>query len=360
MDVVDLIPEYIWSKICDHLNVSGITSLSLTCRKLYFVINSDLFWSRLIYNQFGDKLRQRYLLDIFTSGTNDKSDMLASIETKTLYDSCLYGKTTFSDRNPDNYYAYLKSCYLLNECNRYILNKLEPVKTKMCLSVNNFRSNIHYHQFKSEYLTCEYRSIIPLAKLMYFYLIDQKRVAATDMISFDNDTHPTEKIAEITCLNGYYVRVDNNIAGELRGIFHSVVPGNYEIIWRLKVVKISDKTDRTVRFNGLCEFQAIPDYGIICKKSFSSTRRSPHWFSQMEMRKDWYLQSTGTFVIYEMSTVYFSTVISMLPYWPYAVDLDYVELKVVHDNNSNFMLRGLEEITKLDCPKLPPIHPFHG
>ncbi|CAF1127504.1 unnamed protein product [Didymodactylos carnosus] len=260
---------------------------------------------------------------IFTNDKNDKSQISAYIQKakqKELY-SC------FSELTLSNVDAYLQSRYFSGVDDEIRL------RWKMVTTITDVRRNIHYVSFKNECLNNDLRQHIPLAKLMYFYLIDRKRMSVTDMFLFDDLTHPTQIEQDPTCLNGYCIRFNDH--QRLRGAFYSIIPGNYEIIWRLKAVKISDSTEK---WGTLSHCFANPDFGTPCCKTFYSPRRGKSkWLPEMEKKNGWCLQSIGTFVVFETSTVYFSIRLHMTPYWAYAIYCDYVELKVVEYNNSNYL-----------------------
>ncbi|CAF1667341.1 unnamed protein product, partial [Didymodactylos carnosus] len=125
----------------------------------------------------------------------------------------------------------------------------------MTMNIDDFRKKIYYYGFNNKLLDL-YRSNILLSKLIYFYLIDQKRISFINenFVQFDNN-HSYIKQNDLTSLNGEVIYIKEIIHWQyglkINMKFTNILPGIYQIIWRMKL--------QQPFLIGCTEFLAVPD-----------------------------------------------------------------------------------------------------
>ncbi|CAF1186106.1 unnamed protein product [Rotaria sordida] len=181
--LIDDLPCHILYHLCKYLSFIDIINTSQTCKRLYILIEKDdYFWMILIKNHFGRKLYQRYVYEIFQNRKNsnyalyhtekDKQKFekrLRKHEAKNVCSFWLLNMLNCKD-NSDGYIAY----------NSIVNQNLHPRtnEIKMSLTMEEF---IEYYLNKTKSLTKKNISQISLCKLIYFYLIESKRILGVDM-----------------------------------------------------------------------------------------------------------------------------------------------------------------------------------
>ena len=100
-------PNDVLYYLCKYLSFIDIVNLSRTCKQLYVLIEKDKhFWMRLIRHQFGFKLYQRYVHEIFQNEKNS--------------DYVLYR----TEKNIQKFEKSYRSHLPINVCGFWLLNLL--------------------------------------------------------------------------------------------------------------------------------------------------------------------------------------------------------------------------------------------
>ncbi|CAF1495702.1 unnamed protein product [Didymodactylos carnosus] len=186
-------------------------------------------------------------------------------------------------------------------------------------------------QKKYPLLSQELFDSIPLSKFIYFHLTQRKRILAVNMDSLEycpvteRYRPPITKYDED--LNDHVALISERYIPALRHTFKSVLPGKYEILSRLKLIKISQEFDnfdfRCLKYN----FAALPEYG----KAIYITHDG-WWYENnyLKNKNNWFTDMWGTTTVYELSDIYVAMEFQLgLELPQYNVLCEYIELKIV-------------------------------
>jgi hypothetical protein len=169
---------------------------------------------------------------------------------------------------------------------------------------------------------------IPFCKLIYFYLIEHKRLLGIDLFgirlrytnkysSCVNQLYPTQE-SDIASLTGRCVRLYTDSSLYLVGIkgkFQSILPGIYQITCRIKLDKNEQyltyynqycsenpSSETSVR----CYFYALADHGLDCERS--EEEMNFDWFESnysLHGNQNWFNETMGQIMVFELSDIYF-------------------------------------------------------
>ncbi|CAF1081113.1 unnamed protein product [Didymodactylos carnosus] len=325
------LPDILWYKIFKYEDLlpSAIINLSVTCKKLNNILNTDQFWSHLIYARFGWKLGKHYLEDIFMQNNVDDEHFLLRTD-----EDEIQIKHQFSLINEMDLSKY-KFLYLNDDINfhlAYVRTKLfesirfdDKKQINMATTIDFVNKNLSYYKFNSYKKNTYYHS---LHKLIYFYLIDCKRVYAIDTVLF-RKWKETTSLYSIREKNVVFLHGGDDFVGDyIVGKFKSILPGTYQIICRLKLITYKNIS---IRNGVICLFHAYADY---CVNTIFKMYQQ-EWFAANE-NSDWFLHTMGTLMIYDMSTIYFKLrYVSTKSHEKYILLCDYIELKIIHIDECN-------------------------
>ncbi|CAF0918933.1 unnamed protein product [Rotaria sordida] len=156
---IDYLPHNILYHLCKYLSFIDIINLSKTCKQLYILTENDnYFWMMLIKNHFGFNLYKRYVHEIFHIEKNS--------------DYVLY--CTNKDKEKFEKYFEIKKSYLSNET-----KKKHPRTNDLRMSLT-IEEVFDYYFKRNTYLTKENILQMSFYKLIYFYLIELKRLLAVN------------------------------------------------------------------------------------------------------------------------------------------------------------------------------------
>ncbi|CAF0953466.1 unnamed protein product [Didymodactylos carnosus] len=303
--LLDLPPELFYL-IGEHLSHDDLSRLSQTCSRLYQFINSDTLWTHLIRFKFPPSIAKLYTNGIFEEERDEATETEKTHQNKAQRPSFLNSKD--SEWKLDA--AAIRSAADYNETT--------VIHLTMHLDQKWFRENVRYYQFnKTHSLNCKN---IPLMKLMYFYLIDRKRVATTDMVVVHlNNENYLREIRTKDSLNGRVVKLFSVCWLDITGKMENILPGKYEFSWRMRL-------DMSAEIDGTTEFLAVPEYGtLICY------RWTDEIIQEMKIKHGtaWFTADMGTTTIYKPSTVYVAVRNWTTPYWKQGLSWDCCELKLL-------------------------------
>jgi hypothetical protein len=321
------LPDIIWYSICDYLpKLTDIIHLSCTNHKLHNILEENSFWRHLIRLRYGSILLNRYCDEIFTNQNSldnlcSSNEHLIELEKQysqlpsaILRNGWILIVTSAQNGNMKGFAAAKRAKFYLPK----IFSQL-----KMAIDENLFRDLIDDH----------YKTI--LSKLIYVYLSKRIRLsfAYETYICFDT-TRVTEPlhpklINDPTSDFGSIAILDLRWLAALRGEFHSIIPGRYAIICRMKLnlLRCEQPSDED-QFTG--EFTCIPEFGMM-----SSFEWDQDWFdlhyvmNNNEDTSQWFEERMGFITVYELSKVYFGLRIWQIPYRKYTLMCDYIELKII-------------------------------
>jgi hypothetical protein len=351
---IDNLPHHVLYYLCKYLSFIDIINLSRACKQLYILIEKDdYFWMRLIKNHFGSKLYQRYVNEIFQNKKNsdyvlyrtdnDRQKFEKSYQNRLPINMCvfwLFNVLNCQD-NSDGYIAY-KSV---------VKQKLRPRtnEIKMSLTLEEFFE--HYFNTNRN-LTNENISQISLCKLIYFYLIEPKRILGVDMFGIYLNCsiyhlHCSNRICsdkheyDSNSLTGKCVRLYSDkmlYQAGIKGKFKSILPGIYEIICRIKL----DKNDKYLTYYNECcsrdhnpkkyiecYFYALADYGLDCERV--ETKMNFNWFESnylLHGNTNWFNETMGRIKVFELSDIYFGFNVKD-PTCYRNILFDYIQLNIV-------------------------------
>ncbi|CAF1215229.1 unnamed protein product [Rotaria sordida] len=351
--LIDDLPYHILYHFCKYLSFIDIINTSQTCKRLYILIEKDdYFWMLLIKNNFGPKLYQRYVYEIFQNRKNsdyalyhtekDKRKFekrLRKHEPKNVCNFWLLNMLDCKD-NSDGYIAY----------NSIVKQKSHPRTNdiNMSLTIEEF---IEYYLNKTKTLTKKDLSQISLYKLIYFYLIESKRLLGVDMFGIyircsKDHFSCTNSITEnqeydSSSSTGRCVRLYSDFTcyqAGIKGKFKSILPGVYEIICRIKLDKNDEylayfnqeccKDDSVKELMG-CYFYALADHGLDCERNHETLNYD--WFESnyiLHGNTNWFNETMGKIKIFELSDIYFGFTIKR-EYRYRNILFDYIELNIV-------------------------------
>lgn len=322
------LPDILWYSICEYLpNITDIIHLSCTNRTLYRLMDDHAFWRHLIRLRFGPILLRRYCDEIF-SQHNTRENLCASIEFLLEFErqySQLPGAirrngwnlmVTGAQNGDLHGFAAAKRA-------KFHLPKLKSA-LKMAMAENDFRRLIAQN------------SSVNLYKLIYWFLSQKIRLSfandsflCLDATILDERQHP-KSIVESSSDFGSVALLELRWLAAIRGEFHSIIPGRYAVICRMKLdlLRYEEPSDED-QFTG--EFTCIPEFGLM-----SSVEWDQDWFDlhyvinrSKNQPSTWFEEQMGIITVYELSTVYFGLRIWQIPYRKYAVMCDSVQLKIV-------------------------------
>ncbi|CAF1430276.1 unnamed protein product [Didymodactylos carnosus] len=125
----------------------------------------------------------------------------------------------YSGRQRANWFSLKERCHQLN----------------MSMTIENFRTDLNYYQFKGNSNQCVDNNNNYL-KLLYFHLSDCKRLLGINMYQNGYPKHTYNKRPQIevdlTSSTGSIIRLEKDVpyfSGAV-GQFCPVMPGNYEIV----------------------------------------------------------------------------------------------------------------------------------
>src|ERR1700722_13934169 len=180
--LLDDLPHSVLYHLCKYLSFIDIINLSKTCKRLYILIeDNNYFWMILIQNHFGFKLYQRYVNEIFQNKKNSDYILYNTDEDREKFEKkfrklpdmmCyiwLWNVLNCKD-NSDAYLAY----------KRIIKQKLHPRTNELKMSLT-IEELFQYYFNRNKYLTKENICQISSYKLIYFYLIESKRLSCLDL-----------------------------------------------------------------------------------------------------------------------------------------------------------------------------------
>ncbi|CAF1641932.1 unnamed protein product, partial [Didymodactylos carnosus] len=141
--------------------------------------NDNYFWICLIRNQFGSMLYKRYVYDVFDDKminsdfnlyrtTADEKRFMKMYKQRKKYDITFWfhyylcmddNSNGYSGRQRANWFSLKERCHQLN----------------MSMTIENFRTDLNYYQFKGNSNQCVDNNNNYL-KLLYFHLSDCKRL----------------------------------------------------------------------------------------------------------------------------------------------------------------------------------------
>jgi hypothetical protein len=162
-------------------------NLSKTCQHLYILIEKDDYcWIRLIENHFGYKLYQCYVNEIFQEKKNsdyalyrtekDKQKFEKSFRKyKGMHDCNFWLWNVLNAKDNSDGYIALKSI---------AKQKQYPRTNELKMSLTNEEFFLSYFN-RNKYLNKENILQISMYKLIYFYLIESKRLLSVDLFAID-------------------------------------------------------------------------------------------------------------------------------------------------------------------------------
>ncbi|CAF3085612.1 unnamed protein product [Rotaria socialis] len=326
---IDNIPHHVIYKLCKYLSFMNIMNLSRRCKQLYILIENDnYFWMILIQNHFGSKLYQRYVNEIFQNEKNSDYALYRTEEDKKRFEKSFRG---YSDLN-------LCNMWLLNVLNSkdnsdgytahrsIIKQKTRPRTSELKMSLT-MEELFEYYLNENKYLTKENILHIPNYKLIYFYLIQPKRLLGVDLFAIDlrctryhraccNVKYPMQEY-DLNSSIGRCLRL-HSIRGTylcgIKGKFKSILPGTYEITCRIRL----DKNNEYLTYYNeycskyhpaeksvLCHFYALADHGLDCV--CDENKMNYDWFESNCLLHDnthWFTETMGTIKVFEVSDIY--------------------------------------------------------
>jgi len=227
--------------------------------------------------------------------------------------------------------------------------KLHPRthKIKMSVTIEEF---FECYFKRNIYLNKENILKISLYKLIYYYLIESKRLLAVDLFRINlhcsldhkrctNTLYPKQEY-DLNSLTGRCVRLYTDKSLFLHGVkgkFQSILPGNYEIICRIKLDKneeyLTCYNECCSKFPQLekyvkCYFYALADHGLDCE--CDETTMHFDWFeSNYSLHENnWFNQTMGKIKVFELSDIYFGFQI-IFDYYYRNILFDYIQLNIV-------------------------------
>jgi hypothetical protein len=262
--------------ICVNISLINIINLSKTCKQSYVLIEKDNhFWMMLIKNHFGFKLYHRYVHEIFNNKKNsdyvlyrtdkDNEKFEKSYQRNKSILACITWLLNMlnTQENSDGYLAYTS----------VIKQKLRPrtKELKMSLRIEEF---FEYCFKRNKFLNQENISQISLYKLIYFYIIESRRLSDVDLFGIRLQCTP----GHLYCSKKLYPKQEydlNSSTGRcirlytvkslylvgIKGKFQSILPGIYEIICRIKLDK---NEEYLASYNELCSRQPHLETSVKC------------------------------------------------------------------------------------------------
>jgi len=306
----------------------------------------------LIQNHFGFKLYQCYVHQIFQNNKNYDYDLYNTDKDRENFEKKFR-------KLPDMMGCYLWLWNVLNckdNSNAYLaykrINKpkLSPRTNQLNMSLT-IDELFQYYLLRNKYLDKENICQISSYKLIYFYLIESKRISCLDLFPVIISCSPSHLRSSKTKFSNYEfdlnsstgqcVRLYSNMSYlELgtKGIFKSILPGIYQIICRIKL----DKNDEYLSYYNRCcnrnpevekcvecYFYALPDYGIDCE--CNKNIMNYDWFESNYLlcgNTNWFNQIMGRIKVFQLSNIYFGFKITADCRYRNIL-FDYIQLNIV-------------------------------
>ncbi|CAF3443989.1 unnamed protein product [Rotaria sp. Silwood2] len=350
---IDYLSHNILYHLCKYLSFIDIINLSKTCKQLYILIENDnYFWMILIKNHFGFKLYKRYVHEIFHNEKNSDDVLYRTNKDKEKFEK-------YFEKNKAFFLCITWVFNMLN-CNdsidSYIAYK-SLMKQKKNPHTNDLRMSLtieevfDYYLKKNNSLTEENILQISFYKLVYFYLIELKRLLAVNLfgiylhcshnhLNCTNRLYPKQE-DDLTSSTGRCVRLytdRSRFLGGIKGQFKSIWPGIYEIICRIKLEKneeyltyYNEHCSRVPqsKTSVQCYFYALADHGLDCE--CNQKKMNFNWFESNYLlygNQNWFNETMGKIKVFELSDIYFGFQIKN-EYFYRNILLDYVQLNIV-------------------------------
>jgi hypothetical protein len=350
---INNLPYHVLFNICKYLSFIDVIHLSKTCKELHILIeNNDYFWMILIQNHFGSKLYQRYVNQIFQNKKNS--------------DYVLYR----TEEDIQKFEKYFRGHLELEMCNFWLLNVLNGkdnsdgyiahksiVRQKRRPRTNELKMSLTTEEFfgsylnRNKYLNNENVLQISIYKLIYFYLIQSKRLLGVNLFAIDLRCTPHHRFCpilkylkheyDLNSLTGRCVRLHSihsmYLAG-IKGKFKSILPGIYEIICRIKLDKNNEyltyyneccSRDHEVEKSVECYFYALADHGLDCECNWK--KMNFNWFESnylLHGNTNWFNETMGKIKVFELSDIYFGFRIKS-DYGYRNILFDYIQLNII-------------------------------
>ena len=286
---LDDLPHSVLYDLCKYLSFNDITNLSKTCKQLFISIErNNYFWIALMQNHFGYQFCQHYINEIFQNEKNSNYDLYDTDQDRKKFErkfqkisngfkTCrwLWIVLNCID-NSDGYLAY----------RRIVRQKLCPRTNELKISLT-IKQLFEYYLLRNDNLIEENIVQVSPYRLIYFYLIQSKRLSCLDLFpiiiqcSIDRLRCPRTSFSKYefdsNSSTGQSVRLYSNLSYQelgIKGIFKSVLPGIYRIICRIKLDKNENHLPYyqnccsqypEVEKDVNCYFYALPDYGMDCE-----------------------------------------------------------------------------------------------
>ena len=349
---LDDLPHSVLYRLCKYLSFHDLINLSTTCKQLFILIDqNDYFWMISIQNQLGFKLYQRYTHEIFRNTRNSDYDLYNTNEDRENFEkkfrkisdtikSYIWLWNVLNCKDNSNAYLAYKRIHKQKRCPR--TNEL-----KMSLTMNEL---FEYYLLQNKSLTKENICQISSYKLVYYYLIQPKRLSCLDLfpivihyplssLRFSRTTFSKYEFDSNSSTN-QCVRLYSNITDlelGIKGTFKSILPGVYQIICRIKLDKNQVYLQQYNKYwngngNGNwvgCYFYALSDYGTDCE--CNAEIMNYDWFESnycLYGNTKWFNQTMGQIIVFQLSNIYFGFKVSANSRY-HNVLFDYIELNIV-------------------------------
>jgi hypothetical protein len=346
---LDDLPHSVLYHLCKYLSFIDIINLSKTCTRLFILIErNNYFWMIKIQNHFGFKLYQRYVNEIFQNKKNSDYVLYNTDKDREIFEKKF--------RKLSNIASYIWLWNMLNckdNSDGYLAYK-RIIKQKLCLRTNELKMSLTMDELfgcyfnRSQNLTKENICQISSYKLIYFYLIESKRLSCLNLFPIIISCSPSRSKTifsnyefDLNSSTGQCVRLFSNINYQelgIKGKFKSILPGIYEIICRIKL----DKNDKHLSYYNKhcsqnheiekvveCYFYALPDYGIDCE--CNGKLMNYDWFESNYLlygNTNWFNQTMGKIKVFQLSNIYFGFQI-LADYSYRNILFDYIQLNIV-------------------------------
>jgi hypothetical protein len=157
---------------------TDLRNLAATCRSLYKLVESELGWSYLIRTKFGYHIWLRHVRQIFHPQNNQQINLHADIEMmeiSELLHRCAIIPATFLLNRAEGYGTPVSRA-ILRSYQYHLETEVSNCTVYIDPSQYIFRWCVSFKHIHSEHLSDAQRRTIPLTKLIYFYLTDQRHV----------------------------------------------------------------------------------------------------------------------------------------------------------------------------------------
>jgi hypothetical protein len=174
-----------WQCVITYItSPNDLRNLAATCRSLNKLVENESCWSHLIRTKFGNTLWLRHVRQIFYSQNNQQIDLHDDIETMEndkLIHKCVYLPADFLFNRAEDYSKPLIRT-ILRSYQYYLEKEISNRIVYIDPSQFIFRWCVSFNHVHIEHLTNAQRRTVPLTKLIYFYLADQRYVP---VVNFD-------------------------------------------------------------------------------------------------------------------------------------------------------------------------------